>query len=413
MTISSNPNGKVNRKPTMTTPTVPSALISLTLTAILLLCFNSCTCTAAGLFIGENDTGLMPIPDRDLFLPKRATALLAGATVIQRPIPRNFFLKTNWDKNPAMALFRRHFGITANAQPPPASPPASAWPTEETKKRSPEPAPGADDTAFQLSIMSPLDVLREKMILNIANRRYQMKALRASCNEEYLRAAGWAVYKIIKKFQIFSLFLSCSFLFWLFLFGLAQDFAHGILLWPFSRLICVTLLRQSVPGTSQRWSADFIEKSSLVAFDPLSFSSHWHHVTFHHGGAVPRSFFPEVFSQRNCQRWSSRQRDTERRLPSFSTHAAAGELFFMRCSFSIVKFPFGGRGGEEKSWPTLLYKMYIDDHITAVLLRVHASNSGHQFVRICRPPVDCLIDFLTEWAINQTINCWSARTPVC
>ena len=29
---------------------------------------------------------------------------------------------------------------------------------------------------------------------------------------------------------------------------------------------------------------------------------------------------------------------------------------------------------------------------TAVLLRVRASNSGHQFVRICTPPIDCLID---------------------
>ena len=56
-------------------------------------------------------------------------------------------------------------------------------------KRSPEPS-SSDTSGLTLSIMSPLDVLREKMLLSMANRRIHMKNKISHDNDAFLRKYG-------------------------------------------------------------------------------------------------------------------------------------------------------------------------------------------------------------------------------
>ena len=85
-------------------------------------------------------------------------------------------------------------------------------------------------------------------------------------------------------------------------------------------------------------------------------------------------------------------------FPKSFSRVYADELFFSvlinRLCFQFFrskKMP----AESESIWIFPLFSMFWRS--TAVLLRVRAWNSGHQFVRICRPPVDCLIDCAFRW----------------
>ncbi|OQV16225.1 hypothetical protein BV898_09708 [Hypsibius exemplaris] len=150
--------------------------------------------TWAVLFLGEGAGPFIGDPDddpfssgngRDTTIPSLPIGPPSEYAIVQRPFPRNFFLKNNWDKNPAIELFRWHLARGSGTSNTPAVP-------DEQAKRSPAPSTAtAEDTAgLQLSIMSPLDNLREKMLLSLANRRYQMRTRLEKNNAKYLAENG-------------------------------------------------------------------------------------------------------------------------------------------------------------------------------------------------------------------------------
>ncbi|GAV02042.1 hypothetical protein RvY_12655 [Ramazzottius varieornatus] len=106
----------------------------------------------------------------------------------------NIFIRNNWEMLPLQlkAAHGRREGATTGRRHPLLSfyPHFYLGDIQDNSSTKRSPLPSSSDTGLTLSIMSPLDVLREKMLLSMANRRLHLKNKISSDNDAFLRKYG-------------------------------------------------------------------------------------------------------------------------------------------------------------------------------------------------------------------------------